>query len=63
MSASNRQVGIDINVVIKSNRVMRRYENLQYGDAKAIRKSLDTLADKTTGVEAYRSAFEMLHRR
>lgn len=60
MSASNRQVEIDINVVIKSNRVMRRYENLQYGDAKAIRKSLDTLADKTTGVEAYRSAFEML---
>ena len=39
---------------------MRRYENLQYGDEKLIRKSLDALADKTTGVEAYRNAFEML---
>lgn len=39
---------------------MRRYENLQYGDEKVIRKSLDTLADKTTGVEAYRNAFETL---
>lgn len=39
---------------------MRRYENLQYGDEKVIRKSLDALADKTTGVEAYRNAFEML---
>ncbi|WP_308554028.1 hypothetical protein [uncultured Mediterranea sp.] len=39
---------------------MRRYENLQYGDEKIIRKSLDVLADKTTGVEAYRNAFEML---
>lgn len=29
---------------------MRRYENLQYGDEKIIRKSLDVLADKTTGV-------------
>lgn len=39
---------------------MRRYENLQYGDEKIIRKSLDTLADKTTGIEAYRKAFELL---
>lgn len=39
---------------------MRRYENLQYGDEKVIRKSLDTLADKMTSVEAYRSAFETL---
>lgn len=39
---------------------MRRYENLQYGNEKVIRKSLDALADKTTGVEAYRNAFEML---
>lgn len=39
---------------------MRRYENLQYGDEKVIRKSLDALADKTTGVEAYRNAFETL---
>ncbi len=39
---------------------MRKYENLQYGDEALIRKSLDTLADKTTSVEAYRNAFEML---
>ena len=39
---------------------MRRYENLQYGDEKIIRKSLDTLADKTTSVEANRKAFELL---
>lgn len=39
---------------------MRRYENLQYGDEETIRKSLNILADKTTGVEAYRNAFEML---
>lgn len=39
---------------------MRRYENLQYGNEKVIRKSLDALADKTTGVEAYRNAFETL---
>ncbi len=39
---------------------MRRYENLQYGDETVIRKSLDALADKTTSVEAYRSAFEVL---
>ena len=39
---------------------MRKYENLQYGDEKVIRKSLDALADKTTGVEAYRNAFEVL---
>ena len=39
---------------------MRKYENLQYGDDELIRKSLDALADKTTGVEEYRNAFEML---
>lgn len=39
---------------------MRRYENLQYGDEKVIRNSLDVLADKTTSVEAYRNAFETL---
>lgn len=39
---------------------MRRYENLQYGNEDLIRKSLDTLADKTTGIEAYRNAFETL---
>lgn len=39
---------------------MRRYENLQYGDKKTICKSLDALADKTTGVEAYRNAFETI---
>lgn len=39
---------------------MRRYENLQYGDEKVIRSSLDVLADKTTSVEAYRNAFETL---
>jgi hypothetical protein len=48
------------NIVIKSDCVMRRYENLQYGDEKVIHKSLDALADKTTGVEEYRNAFEML---
>lgn len=39
---------------------MRRYENLQYGDETLIRESLDTLADKSTGVEAYRNAFATL---
>ena len=39
---------------------MRRYENLQYGDEKVIRNSLEVLADKTTSVEAYRNAFETL---
>ena len=39
---------------------MRKYENLQYGDDELIRKYLDALADKTTGVEEYRNAFEML---
>ncbi|MDY3069929.1 MAG: hypothetical protein SOR57_09840 [Parabacteroides sp.] len=39
---------------------MRRYENLQYGDEKKIRKYLDILADKTTSVEEYRNAFEIL---
>lgn len=39
---------------------MRRYENLQYGNEDLIRKSLDTLADKTTSIEAYRNAFETL---
>lgn len=39
---------------------MRRYENLQYGDETIIRKSLDALANKTTGVDAYREAFEIL---
>ena len=39
---------------------MRRYENLQYGDEKVIRNSLDVLADKTTSVNAYRNAFETL---
>lgn len=42
---------IDINVVIKIDCVMRRYENLQYGDDELIRKSLDALADKATSVE------------
>ena len=39
---------------------MRRYENLQYGDEKKIRKYLDILTDKTTSVEEYRNAFEIL---
>ncbi len=39
---------------------MRKYENLQYGNEKVIRKSLDTLADKMTGVDAYRNAFKIL---
>lgn len=39
---------------------MRRYENLQHGNEKIIRESLDTLADKTTSIEAYRNAFELL---
>lgn len=38
---------------------MRKYENFQYGDDEVICKSLDALADKTTGVESYRNAFEM----
>lgn len=53
-------MGIDINVVIKIDCVMRKYENLQYGDDELIRKSLDALADKTTGVEEYRNAFVTL---
>ena len=53
-------MGTDVNIVIKRDCVMRRYENLQYGDETVIRKSLDALADKTTSVEAYRSAFEVL---
>lgn len=39
---------------------MRKYENLQYGNEEVIRKSLDALADKTTDVEAYRNAFNVL---
>ena len=39
---------------------MRRYENLQYGNEKVIREALDALANKKTGVEAYRKAFETL---
>lgn len=33
---------------------------MQYGDACAIRKSLDTLADEATSTEEYRKAFEAL---
>lgn len=39
---------------------MRKYANLQYGDEKEIMQSLGTLADKETGVEAYRQAFHSL---
>ena len=39
---------------------MRKYVNLQYGNEEVIRKSLDALADKTTDVEAYRNAFNVL---
>ncbi len=39
---------------------MRRYENLQYGNEKVILEALDALANKKTGVEAYRKAFETL---
>ncbi|MCF0187017.1 MAG: hypothetical protein HUJ98_11080 [Bacteroidaceae bacterium] len=39
---------------------MRRFENLQHGDEVLILRSLDTLADKTTSVKAYRNAFETL---
>ena len=53
-------MGTDINIVLKSNCVMRRYENLQYGNEKVIREALDALANKKTGVEAYRKAFETL---
>ena len=53
-------MGTDINIVLKSNCVMRRYENLQYGNEKVILEALDALANKKTGVEAYRKAFETL---
>ena len=39
---------------------MRRYTNLQYGDEAIIRRSLDLLANKNTGVEEYRKAFYTL---
>lgn len=39
---------------------MRKFENLEYGDKDIIIKSLDALANKTTGVEEYRNAFETL---
>lgn len=39
---------------------MRRYENLEYGDAEVILKSLKALTDKTTSVKEYRDAFETL---
>jgi len=39
---------------------MRKYANLQRGDEKVIKQSLGTLADKETGVEAYRQAFYSL---
>ena len=39
---------------------MRKYANLQYGDELKIRRALDALADKETGVLAYREAFYAL---
>lgn len=39
---------------------MRQLQNLQYGDEAVIKASLDTLADKKTGVYEYREAFRLL---
>lgn len=39
---------------------MRKYANLQYGDEQKIRRSLAALAEKETGVDAYRQAFYSL---
>lgn len=39
---------------------MRTFKNLQYGDEVVIKAALETLADKTTGVEEYRKAFRIL---
>lgn len=53
-------MGVDKIIVLETDCVMRKYENLQYGDETLIRRSLNVLADKTTDVEAYRNAFEIL---
>lgn len=39
---------------------MRKFENLHFGNEAIIRASLDSLADKKTGVEEYRRAFRLL---
>ena len=39
---------------------MRQFVNLQFGDEAVIRASLNTLADKKTGVDKYRDAFHLL---
>lgn len=39
---------------------MRQFSNLHYGDEALIRASLNTLADKNTGVYEYREAFRLL---
>ena len=39
---------------------MRKFENINAGNEASIMKSLDLLADKSTGVEDYRKAFDNL---
>ncbi|MDD6766642.1 MAG: hypothetical protein PUF30_06705 [bacterium] len=39
---------------------MRKFENINTGNEASIMKSLDLLADKSTGVEDYRKAFDNL---
>lgn len=39
---------------------MRKFENINAGNKASIMKSLDLLADKSTGVEDYRKAFDDL---
>lgn len=39
---------------------MRNFDNLQYGNESVVRQSLTTLADKSTSVEEYRTAFQVL---
>lgn len=41
---------------------MRKFENINVGNEASVKKSLNMLADKRTGVEEYRSAFENLGR-
>ncbi|MBO7537799.1 MAG: hypothetical protein J6T44_00795 [Prevotella sp.] len=39
---------------------MRTFKNLQYGDEVVIKASLEALTDKTTSIEKYRKAFQVL---
>ena len=39
---------------------MRRFENLQKADEQTVRRSLERLADKSTGIADYREAFSKL---